>query len=506
MTHRVMQDVFVMIVDDQLEGKDGRKGDYEKCLEKLNHVLKGKWNLFPKFCQNVTEVTRIVPEPEQTRLAIIDMVLDEPAWNIVGIKYLDKRLRSECWPLLLVSAHFGADEALERANGLLADNGQQHVTSQFVNWSTFKRGKEGLELDNLAIVVDFVLSRSYKQDMMFKRAQNEPIDVLHITDPHFGKADWNVGKLMSLKIERDKNNLKVADFLAITGDISDKGTPEHYKRAREYLEALSQNGILASLRDGELPKERVFLCPGNHDFSRPIALAANIEEIEKIDKSKDYVLRNGAIEKSEWIGSYAWCAYEAFERAVAGHKGRWITNPGFRINERFKTFGFIVLELNIEKYSIDGFTTGILDESLSQNLNQASTAVAQIRKNNECLFVLAHRNESNSWKALSQNIDNTLRGLATQGPTIFLCGHEHTSVSAPVLEESVFLVRGIPPIAGAARPHGVLPAISNIRLLRLNGAVNGIEITEFHAGEPNWLRTTLGTRRYEFRGGIWSRS
>lgn len=494
------KNVVVIIVDDQLNisesSASSRYKTYKKCLDRVKESLKHKWDLDFYFCQNSCDVAKVELQAGQPKLALIDMVLDEP-WSSSSIARLDKQLIKERWPMILISARFDSSEAIGRVNRL-TDNSTDAVF-QFLMWSAIEKAANGFEADELASIINFILSSSKSQDLRFNKGLKDPINILHITDPHFGKAKWDVGKLMTLKVECDNAKLDVADFLAITGDITDQSTPSEYKLALDFFYALAEHQIVAKTEIG-LPKDRVFLCPGNHDFSHRLALSANI-----LEDKKTFKIENNIVDP--WSRNYAWIPYERFEAEIAGHKDSWIPSPGYRINSRFKNAGIIILELNVEKYKIGSYQEGLSADQLRDSMNTAVSEVSKLRQEHECLIILSHRYESDSWRELAQIIDSTFLGLCSGGPVILLCGHEHTDDVSTKLDDKALFIRGIPPIPGALRPDDVLPVVHMLSLLREGGVVTGAKIYSFHQESSRWLVKSGGGKHYEYNSdtGRWCR-
>ena len=490
--------VLVMVVDDQLDGErveDGRKNVYEKWFTQVSNFHLGKWAFDVQYCSTLDAVAKIVPSPGQPVLAVVDMVLDGAAWSPKSVSQLDQKLIDEKWPLLLVSARFDSNEAIERANRLVG-KGRDLAPFQFLTWSSISRAVDGIEQSEVAFIVGALLARARGQDLRFAKSSDEPIEILHITDPHFGKATWDVGSLISLRLARQKYGLNMADFLAITGDIADRGNPPQYQLAKEYFVALVNNRVVAGVEAG-IARDRVFLCPGNHDFSRPVALAANISA------DAPYKVELTMLKENEWVRSFAWKAYLDFEVEVTEHSEDWILNPGYRLNTRFLTSGIVVLELNVERYAIDGYQAGVSENELRKTINAAVTAVSAVRKNSECLLVLAHSHESNIWQGLSQMIQSNLQGLAGEGPLLFICGHEHSSEVVPGLKDKALFVRGVPPSGGPTLPGQVLPMVNCIRFNRSGGIVKGVEVHQFHQHASGWQVDVDGPRSYEYSSGKW---
>jgi len=490
--------VLVMIVDDQLNcerEEDGRKKTYEKWFVQVSEFHRGKWTFDVHYCATLDAVAKIEVSAGQPFLAVIDMVLDGAAWSPKCVSRLDQKLLDERWPLLLVSARFDSNEAIERANRLLG-KGNELAPFQFLTWSSISRAVDGVEQSEVAFIIGALLARARGQDLRFTKGPDDEIEILHITDPHFGKATWDVGSLISLRLARQKCGLNMADFLAITGDIADQGNPTQYQLAKEYFAALVHNRVVAGVETG-VARDRVFVCPGNHDFSRSVALAANISA------SSPYKVELTTLTGNEWMRSFAWKAYLDFEAEITEQSVDWILNPGYRLNTRFLSSGLVVLELNVERYEIDSYQAGVSDEELRRTINAAVTAVSAVRRKSECLLVLAHRHESNIWNGLSQMIHGNLMGLAGEGPLVFICGHEHSADIVPGLRDKALFVRGVPPSRGSALPEQVLPMVNCIRFTRSEGRVKSVEVHQFHQHATDWQVSTDGPRSYGYSNGKW---
>jgi len=104
--------------------------------------------------------------------------------------------------------------------------------------------------------------------MTTDRFTSEPLNILHVSDFHFG---WD-GNDVRRRSERDlalKGLIRAIhdietdwkpEALCITGDIGWKGQPTDYEEARRWLTEL--------LNLTAVPSEAIFACPGNHDLDR----------------------------------------------------------------------------------------------------------------------------------------------------------------------------------------------------------------------------------------------
>jgi predicted MPP superfamily phosphohydrolase len=102
---------------------------------------------------------------------------------------------------------------------------------------------------------------------MPSRATHQPIRILHLSDVHFrvGKG-WEadpVTRALARFIKTEVEEGLTPDLVVFSGDLAFSGKAEEYALARDWLE----NRLWPALPDG-LPRDRLFLVPGNHDVDR----------------------------------------------------------------------------------------------------------------------------------------------------------------------------------------------------------------------------------------------
>ena len=108
---------------------------------------------------------------------------------------------------------------------------------------------------------------------------------LHLSDLHFKVSDaYNMDVVLEAFL-RDVPQLLAEDglhpdFLVVTGDIAFSGQAEEYELAWHFLDDLR-----APLN--ELPKERLFIVPGNHDVNRGAITAASSAIIAGLHSSDE---------------------------------------------------------------------------------------------------------------------------------------------------------------------------------------------------------------------------
>lgn len=111
---------------------------------------------------------------------------------------------------------------------------------------------------------------------------------LHLSDVHFKESDaYNMDVVLEAFLQDIPQLLAEdrlhPDFLVVTGDIAFSGKAKEYELAWHFLD-----GLRARLND--LPKEHLFIVPGNHDVDRdaitPVASAAiaGLDDPDKVNE------------------------------------------------------------------------------------------------------------------------------------------------------------------------------------------------------------------------------
>jgi formylglycine-generating enzyme required for sulfatase activity len=90
---------------------------------------------------------------------------------------------------------------------------------------------------------------------------------LHLSDLHFRASEqkrWDENIVLRALLvdlrERMSSDDLYPDLILVSGDIAFSGKPEEYALARQFFDGL--------LETSDLPKERLFIVPGNHDVDR----------------------------------------------------------------------------------------------------------------------------------------------------------------------------------------------------------------------------------------------
>ncbi|HZH78411.1 MAG TPA: metallophosphoesterase, partial [Archangium sp.] len=101
-----------------------------------------------------------------------------------------------------------------------------------------------------------------EQEKEVNTCQSTPLRILHLSDLHIGAGDDPPSLLQPLLADlQDRSEglgVERLDYLVISGDITNKASPQEFEKARQFVSALiEQFGLTA---------ERCILVPGNHDL------------------------------------------------------------------------------------------------------------------------------------------------------------------------------------------------------------------------------------------------
>lgn len=94
-------------------------------------------------------------------------------------------------------------------------------------------------------------------------AASEPLRILHLSDLHM-RADTDVASMLQpliadLRDGKEGLGLKSLDYLIISGDLTERATPEEFEQAQRFVTGLIEEFTLTA--------QRCVIVPGNHDLS-----------------------------------------------------------------------------------------------------------------------------------------------------------------------------------------------------------------------------------------------
>ncbi len=238
---------------------------------------------------------------------------------------------------------------------------------------------------------------------------------LHLSDLHLRssqKYDAVLvldGLLKLLQKDTNIEEFRPIDAVFFTGDIAFSGKTEEYAQAMSFLERLAQTA--------KIPRECMFIVPGNHDLDRSLILPGLRPSIDSHERSDEAFESDGTIALlSEKFGAYKKLAKEFPGAALHGER----------------LFLSRIAEINGHRVGVVGLNTAWLStadsdrETLVVGRRLLHEALAHVNsKSPEVVFALMHHPVSWLAEFERQSTDATLQSDA-EGADVILRGHEHS--------------------------------------------------------------------------------
>jgi UDP-2,3-diacylglucosamine pyrophosphatase LpxH len=331
---------------------------------------------------------------------------------------------------------------------------------------------------------------------MLKLGDNDPVHILHLSDPQYGDPDTDGWAAMTEDEIADLVGKVQPDihFVAITGDISYQGLPSEYGIALNRLEPMLQE-LFIGKPDW---RERILLVPGNHDVNLRLSAADSIRY--------DFAHRSPTLicakDEETGLARYALHPFRDFAWKLTGDPNWREADDLCWINDGFRHLG-------IRFYLLS--SAGDIDCANPDSASIPTRILRQLardRTRSEKLFsiVFSHHgppdeNEDSesitNWQEVAKFMQNT-------GIRLFVHGHGHkreavrqgweqqqTRNNRGKLGKDEFLRVMAPTthLNNELRADGASRGFSIITLHRSNGQVERVEIDSYRlgAGSPKSL-------------------
>ncbi|MFC1672737.1 metallophosphoesterase family protein [Pseudomonadota bacterium] len=402
---------------------------------------------------------------------IVDVRL-EPQWGIS----LDKLLKhvDQDMPLALISSKWD-DTNSDAVN----EAWSRPSCRTFLHFSDLISNEQGA-LQRTRLALKKMVSEHRKMDMSLKVEDAEPITIAHFSDLHFGGVDpGQVEQETNRIIERinQQTSGRGVSFIAVTGDITQRGRPSEFKQAEKWL-----RGVADKLQV-PVPSPRILIVPGNHDICLPLAAGAAVEFNDgKLN------LRQEALEGQETLTTYALRPYIDFHDRVSTVSRilPLASSPGQSLpwlERRFAHLGIIFYGLNTAQ-PIE--CAGLPErEANKDGLNAIDNALAEMPKNTENPLVVGLTHHSPLGQHEDRSVTNPetfARFFPAEYPTALLMhGHTHERSIYDISKPTRLVVSTAPTMSKDenGRPKDTLRGFTLLELSRNNGQVISLKASMF---------------------------
>ena len=217
----------------------------------------------------------------------------------------------------------------------------------------------------LAFHLKKALNRWYHLEDLHLKA-SDPVWILPISDLQFG--GFEMDKLLhesAIMAEKVKEACEGGPtFIALTGDVAERGLPQEYDSAADWLGRLTRD-----FREFAIPNSRILLVPGNHDVCLPLAGSGRIKlnevtnKLELIEDKADYF---------DVLSSFAFTPFRQFASRVTDDHSWVEKHDDYWLTTRFKHEGFVFFGCNTAApISLNGFAGRCLSLDVSGYVRQA---------------------------------------------------------------------------------------------------------------------------------------
>lgn len=277
----------ILVVDDLTDRKPFYKLLEEACNDPL--VAPPSFKIELVFADDQYHAERLLHSKLYSFSAIIqDIVLTN--WKGCSARDILAMVPDKM-PVVLVSSQWDSEEVRSLVTDFPTKN-----CRMFIHWEDISN-KQRVEDGSIRRIL-FTLAKyieDYKKlDYSLWLQKDDPIRILHLSDMQFGGFDnW----LQKLHVGHCATTIKRywkegPTFIAITGDIAQRGLPQEYDAAFKWISEF------VSHFSWNIPTNRILMVPGNHDICLPLATSSMLTLREKVKRTKDTGQNKG---KKEYI-------------------------------------------------------------------------------------------------------------------------------------------------------------------------------------------------------------
>lgn len=303
----------------------------------------------------------------------------------------------------------------------------KHNIVTLIDWMAIERQDESTALAS-GMVYNNMLAALKKiyQFSDFNKQDNEPINILHISDLQFGELNRedNTGVRKQMLIDELLNEIPNylsnkqirVDFIVVTGDITESALPSEFETAEKWLTKFCEKIF------GSYNADRLLLTNGNHDYN----LSLNSLNYFKFKYGSSPL----EMERMEQITDYMQMAFLPYRQFLSK-----MTNESFDsmtyYNNKFQHLGIRFLHLNtLETYNVENSSS---EDIFNITNDTFKDIIDDVQNNNNQIFtiILSHASPKNlgymtqntEKKTLWERFENSASRFCK---SLLLSGHEHT--------------------------------------------------------------------------------
>lgn len=454
----------VLVIDDDLAN---RQASYEELAQRIR-ILMPEASIQMEFITNPEELS-IKIKTRHYSAALVDAVLEKNWGQEFGLQYVLRHLGDDI-PIALVSSQWDSTNAAE-----INTAWQNPNCRMFLHWRDIEYGGTGNIRYSVAQLTKLIALRE-NIEVQWSLRPDDPIQILHISDLQMGGFDERRIRLEAHQsAEEIQNHCNGAPtFIAFTGDIAERGLPNEYNKARQWLAHFCQK-----LDFPALPTSRLLLVPGNHDVMLGLGAAGRALLL----KDPGGIGLNTISECSADLSVFAYRPYLDFVQDVADCPWLERTREDQSlawVEARYRHLGVVFFGLNTASpANPNGLPDRTANPDALEKIKTSLNATVDRSPDGPIVIGMGHHCPlSSAEEGITNPADfaTFLRGKTKTA--MFLHGHVHQQGVECVSRGEYRLVRSVASTlakGAVARPENTLRGFNVLELTRKDSMVTGLE-------------------------------
>lgn len=446
----VMKKFRLLIIDDQVDhapaGEIPRRDAYKHLEEDFDLTFLGSLRDLPKVIGGTAY-----------HAVLLDFVLAR--WGTTAKTVLP--MLDPSWPVALISQYWGPN--FEDLRVVMAAHKQISI---LFTW-------EDLQVAERRHMVVLWLDKAIRESQHLAVAcaePDDPIRILQLSDLQFG-SELPEGfaaetELTAQAIKRQWDG--PPHFIAITGDIAERGMPADYAQALEWLNAFAKK------LDANWSNERFLVIPGNHDVCWPLGWSSHID-------TKERHLNGDGQEVNSGLRQFALAPFRRFASELGGLYP-WSGDGHYWVSGKYRQMGFVFFGYNTcERMNEWSKPTQQVGDETVAKLFAEVTKYCYEANNVLVVGLMHHPVASGEHGDAIVNRETFFKNVSNMSSTLVtLCGHVHSegyfhldSGGARILEVAASTTTKL----RAQRPEDSTRGYNMIELQRRDNQVTGLTVT-----------------------------